>query len=478
VNETSAREVVLVRAIETRDVDREFLADADREWASRAAAEVEGDGAPPDRYLARRATLALERLRAKHPAFDRATRGVAWRGWIGTLLAVAAFALGVASNQLGPAQRVNVLAFPLLALLAWNLFVYVLIALRGVSGAGLGAMRGWVARLAQRVPGPGRDRGGAGAVLATFSGDWTRLSGSLTAARAARVLHWAAAAFALGAIAGMYLRGLAFEYRAGWESTFLDAGQVGTLLAFALSPGSWATGIAVPDAAHLEGIRFSAAGGGELAAPWIHLYAATTALLVIVPRVLLAAMNGLLERRWSVRFPLSLDDPYYARLLRGYRRGAARVRVVPYSYQLPAAAVQGLAAVLARVLGSHADVAFAESVAYGGEDAVADPGPADVVVALFNIAATPERENQSAFLAALAGRVPSGTALVAMVDEGGFRRRFAQQPQRVEERRAVYREAFDARHIEPVFVDLAEPDMLEVEAALTAVLDRAAEARP
>lgn len=473
MNEASAREVVLVRAIETRDTARAIFADADRDWASRAAAEVEGDGAPPDRYLARRASLALERVRGRHPALERAARAFDWRGWIGTLFAVAAFALGAATNELGPAQRVNVLAFPLIALLAWNLAVYAFVVMRMLSGAKLGGVRGWIARIAQRLPGGGRD--GTASVLSAFTADWTALSARLTSARAARVLHVAAAAFALGAIAGMYLRGLAFEYRAGWESTFLDSQQVHALLAFVLAPGAWATGIAIPDVAHLEAIRFSATGGGELAAPWIHLYAATTVLVAIVPRMLLAALNGLFVRRRSAHFPLPLDDPYYARLLRGYGRDGARVAVVPYSYQLPAPCVQGLTALIGRTFGAHADIAFAPPVEYGAEDRLAEPGPADVVIALFNIAATPERENQSAFLAALASRIASSATLVAMIDEGDFHRRFAQQPDRIEQRRAAWREALSAQRIDPLFVDLAASDLRDAESALNAVLDRAAE---
>ncbi len=473
-----------MRALETRDADRTVMSDADREWATRAAAEVEGEGAPPDRFLARRAALALERLRAKPQSrpIDRVLRAVAWRAWIGWALVAASFAFGLASNQLGPSQRVNVLAFPLLALLAWNVAMYVVLALRLAFGWLLrrrtGPLRALLVRLAQGIPGGGvRDRAGFAPALSTFAGDWSKLSAGLAAARAARVLHWAAAAFALGAVAGMYLRGLAFEYRAGWESTFLDAAQVRSLLAFALAPGSVLTGLGVPDAAHLERIRFSA-GPGEIAAPWIHLYAATAAVIVVVPRAVLALLNGLLERRWTARFPLPLDDPYYARLLRGYRRGAARVRIVPYSYQVPAASVQGLTAVLARVLGPHAEAHFTEPVSYGEEEAIADVGAADVVIALFTLAATPERENQTAFLDALASRVGAAAALVALVDEGGFRRRFAHQPERVAERQRAWRSALEGRGIEPVFVDLAEPDLRAAEAALLTVLDRGAEPGP
>ena len=52
------------------------------------------------------------------------------------------------------------------------------------------------------------------------------------------LMHALAAALALGLIGGMYLRGLVFDVRAGWQSTFLDAGSVHAFLATALAPAS------------------------------------------------------------------------------------------------------------------------------------------------------------------------------------------------------------------------------------------------
>src|SRR5690606_2460826 len=107
------------------------------------------------------------------------------------------------------------------------------------------------------------------------------------AARAGALLHAASALFAVGLLAGLYLRGLAFEYRAGWERTFLDADGVRWLLGLVLGPASALTGLALPDAPALADLRFDA-GPGERAARWIHLYAVSVALYVLLPRLLLA----------------------------------------------------------------------------------------------------------------------------------------------------------------------------------------------
>ena len=86
---------------------------------------------------------------------------------------------------------------------------------------------------------------------------WSALVAPLMAARAARVLHLAAALFALGAVAGLYVRGLVFEYRAGWESTFLDAPAVHALLSFFLSPAAQLIGIPFPSVDQIAALRFT-----------------------------------------------------------------------------------------------------------------------------------------------------------------------------------------------------------------------------
>jgi hypothetical protein len=89
---------------------------------------------------------------------------------------------------------------------------------------------------------------------------------------------------------------------------------------------------------------------------------------------------------------------------------------------------------------------------------------------VFSLAATPEAENHGAFIGAVATQVAPATPLVAIVDEASFRRRFAQQPARLEERRAAWRDLLASRRLEPVFVDLEAPDLAAAAAALERVL--------
>jgi len=480
MNESAAREVVLVRAIEQADAERRVWNDEDRAWATRAAAEVVGAHSPEDAFLARRASLSIERLGARHPSVKRVLAATTWRPWIGWAVVMIAFAAGVATDQIGPAKRVNILAFPLIALLAWNLVVYAFIivqALARLFGAAptLGPLRGAIARLGRATAAPVNDRDPTLARgLATFAADWTQFSLPLASARVGRILHLGALAFALGAIAGMYVRGLALEYRAGWESTFLDAESVRRLLGPVLGPASKLTGIALPDATRLEAVRFSA-GEGENAAPWLHLYAVTIGLVVLIPRALLALLAAFNERRLTFDFSMPREDTHAQRLVRQLRGESARVRVVPYAFDVTPEASQTLHSLLERAYGAKSSIDIASPVAWGAEDSVPkDVVPADAasVAALFSLSATPEPENHGAFLAALRSRLAAGTPLAAIIDESSFRKRFAQSPERLEERRAAWQRMLAEQRVAPVFLDLESPDLLAAESALNRAIER------
>ena len=450
-----------MRAIEAENRSRALWTDADRAWASRAAAEVVGENAAPEAFLAQRAQLALARAgdRPDARALPRAVRALRWRPWVGITIVLVAFAAGLGIDQIGGTHRINVLAPPVLALLTWNLAVYLLLTagwiLRpGRSGAA-GPLRRAVARLAGGT-GSMRDGTDVGAALARLADDWFRLSTPLYSARAARILHLAAAALAAGVIAGLYLRGVALEYRASWESTFLGATAVHQMLALALAPGAALTGIPVPSAAELEAIR---APASENAARWLHLAAATVAAVVIAPRLALASIALLVERYRAARVPLSLDEPYFQRLLRGFRGGPARVRVVPYSYAAPSAVMTGLERLITRSFRGGAALTIAAPLAYGSESAPPAGAPPrhawSTVIALFNASATPEPAAHGAALAAMSSETGRNAALVALVDESAFRAGPGQDPRRLEERRRAWRDVCAEQRVPCAFADLA-----------------------
>ena len=475
MDERSAREAVLVRAIETADGAREIWSDADRAWATRASAEVVGEHARDDAFIARRADLVLERLAERHPRIRALSRLPPARSWLVPLLALLALIVGAVGADVSPTQRINLLAPPVLALLTWNVGVYAALLAsfmtprRGAAPPGP-LRRSVVAWLGEMTPLIRKSVAPRPIVAAfrRFASDWPALAFPLWLLRTARLLHFGAAMLALGAIAGLYVRGIALEYRAAWQSTFLDAHAVARLLKIVLAPGAWLTGITVPDAAHLATI--GADSTGENAARWIHLYAATLAAVVIVPRLLLAAAAWIGERRLERRFPLPLAHAYFQRLLHVWHEGAAKVAVLPYSFDASPGAREGLGKLMARVFDANVDVGWCASTPYGS-DALPDYPQSASVVALFSLAATPEPENHGAFVDALQRQ--GAARPVAIVDTTDFVDRMSADPRRIAEREAAWRQMLEAHGVEPLFVRLVEPDLREAGTALATRLERA-----
>ncbi len=537
MNEDAARDVLLVRAIETTEASRELIGEGDRRHAARAAAELArwqsstaGTAPSAEVFLARRAGLLLEKLAATQPALQRASRAMTWRPGVGIAVALVAPLVGLLAEQVADRGHVNILAFPLLLIVGWNVVVYVVIAIHalrrlaaqsprqrgaddvfhpleqagtdaGSSVASLasaatpappgasapaavaGTVRGVLLGLAQRSL--GASAGPLAPALRRFGVDWSSAMAPLATARAARWLHLAAALLALGAVVGLYLRGLVFEYRIGWESTFLGAPAVHALLATVLAPAAALLGIAIPDVAQIAALRFPASAGGARAADWIHLHALTVLLAVILPRALLFAAATVRERRLARQLPLDLRAPYFRRLLGPLLRGEARLRVVPFSYTVDESTALGLRAVAQRLLGEGAGLTLGPTVAYGDEGRAAegllaaDP-QVPLTLALFSLGATPEAENHGAFLETLARGLAG--PLAVLVDEGPYRRRLGTAVDtgaaaRLEERRQAWQAFAATRRLAIASVDLAMPDFDALERRLEPALAGGAEAR-
>ena len=536
MNETRAREATLLQAFETvQPAPTSWTAD-DSRWASRAAAQDTAPPVPgaaagpadasaaagsaplgsaplataplasPDAFIAQRARHAMQRLAPREPAaaawLARHLWRARWVAWAGA----AAFVVGLLADSIGSSQRINLLAPPLWGVVAWNLVVFV-----GLLGTALASVlrRGPVApgaanRLMQRALRIGRSLPGVGSVSAAAGGSvkalqafaslWSRRSARLATARAAALLHSAAAALALGLIAGLYARGLVLDYRAAWESTFLDAAGAHAVLALLLAPASALAGITLPDAAGFEALRAAhvspgigigagvgvgvgvgaGAGAGAPAAPWIHLLALTLALAVVLPRTLLALHAAMRAQRLAQRFVLPLAEPYFAALLREQRGEVAHVCVLPYAATPAPQAVLGLRALLASALGDGLQLQVLATLAFGTEDDApawpALPAGSTLAVALFDLAATPEAENHGAFMRALAQRKPPGAAVLALVDEGAFAARFKGDATRLEQRRSTWRDVLGRAGCMPVFADLqaahTAPALRDLKAAL------------
>jgi hypothetical protein len=482
MNEQVARRVVLVRAIENADTGHEVLSEDDRKYASRSARELAAwqaadskSAATQEHFLQQRSEQILKRLAERTPAFAAfQKRGLGLPGVWAALPLLALFA-GALLDRVADPHRVDLLSAPLLFIIGWNLLVYLVLLVWALvprrktgwtTGGLLRRLSVGKAALPRKLPGP-LSRG-----LAHFLTEWAVLSEPLTRARLSRTVHLSAAAFALGAVLSLYARGLLTQYVAGWESTFLDATQVHTLLSWLFKPVlflfPFLQGFSLAD---IEALRFSArtpAAGGER---WVHLYGATIVLLVVLPRLLLAAFAGWHARRLARHFPLELEHPYFRKLADSIGAGTpATLRVLPYSFTLDEARDRGLWTVAAMALGAQARVLLRPTVPYGEEpkdalgEAALDDASVTVTAALFSLAATPEKENHGAFLDYLGRHTRRGVAV--LLDESALVERGAGQAgleARITERIALWRQFCSFHGSAATVVNLLDPAKRPIE---------------
>ena len=461
MTESDARAVLLVRAFE-EPITAPWTA-TDATWATHDAQREIGENAGPERLIPRRARLALQRLLKHEPAAAGALSASAAHAWVGWVIVGLAFVVGVIADAIGPSQRTNLLAPPLLALIAWNLVVYAslvtgrVMRLRRRNDVTPRAGQRLIARLMESAAHRRAQRETSPALRRFFT-SWITHARRMYSRRASVVLHAAAATLAAGALASLYMRGLAFDFRAGWDSTFLSAETVQRVLGIVLGPAAQLLGIDLPNATRLEALRF-ANGPGENAARWIHMYALTVVAVVVLPRLALAARAAWLAHALAKDFPLTLDDAYVRRLLPQQAGEPLVMQVQPFSYQVPREALKGLEALVERHLGRPAAITMAASCVEGDEARCATEVRSlrhgrTVVVAMFPLPATPERGTHGRFVEALAEAAER--APVVLVDESAFRQRFGDSP-RLAERRNAWRSLFAPMGIAAVFVDLALP---------------------
>ena len=457
MREPGLRTILLAQACEDADPEGAFVPHAARDAATRDAVEAEGvaasaagivDAPRPEALLETRADRLLEAIAAEHPSVASRLRRVRFTPPVGVVWAVA-FAFGLLADGLGRERQLNLLAFPLLGLLAWNLAVYAAGLVRLLSGRERSARRtvdtvlAWSALGRRFLRGGGDSAAFARRVSARFAVLWLERAGGLEAARLRACLHGGAVAFALGVIAGLYLAGFAFAYQATWESTFLEAGQVRTLLSFLLGPASGLSGLPLPDVAGIAAIEAPASGP---AAAWIHRWATTVGLLVVLPRIVLALRSTALVSAAARRLTPDLESAYAVRLLAAGRGEGSVHAILPYSMEPTPAAAAQLRELAHDLFGNRARVRLVPHVPYGGAAPVEVlGGAADAPLVVFDLAQSPEREVHGAFLETLARG--GATPLVVLDHE---RYQAVADPERVAERRRAWSRVLAEVGVEPI----------------------------
>ena len=374
-----------------------------------------------------------------------------WVGWVKVGLPMAAFLIGWMTNELGTDRVVNILAFPLLGLVLWNICVcgwMLWTEFRNRPAPNkvwrTDRMRQHLEKhLAATVP-DATQREILGRTTMGFLQRWRERTAPLMRAQGKLLFHTGALLLAAGMVTGMYVQGLRKEYRAGWESTFLTPTSLHSLLSVVLGPASAVTSIPLPQTDALEQMRLTPGGGipasPASAAPFIHLWAATAGLFIGLPRLLLIGL-ALKERR-KAQPDWSVDLENYATTCKQAAEGQVRVvEVLPVYFTPESATAEAIRLCILQAWGGKTRVHFLSPIPLGEEtEALENWQPSgNGTVLAFSFASTPEQEVQGAVIQ----QVQSQTSkLWVVTDALSFEARHGSLPefqQRMCQREAAWR---------------------------------------
>ncbi len=419
----SIRRILAIQAIEQSDSEGEILSDSDlKDSAAIAGAPLPSSAKESEieSFLSERAELLQIRALNRHPKTSQWVQEDAKRhrfGFAAIGLLVLAGIVGFFSNELGPDKRINILSFPLLGIIGWSLIVslreiFLLFRSReSLASEGCSdAIFRWLRPLPPRntaVESPDSPPQ-LDAAHALFFRRWTKLTLPTTFTKTKALLHAVAIVLALSAVGGMYLKGLANEYRAVWESTFFADGE--SLLPFlkvVLGPATSLLGDELPTSAALDSLHWQSAKNevpGENAARWIHWYALTIGIYVILPRLFFFGFWRLRDRNFHKTLPYrSISPCYFDRLLAISSGTARKFHLVPYEITVE----EGRRRLIEKRLETHlegpVDLYFEEGIRFGEEEEIPSLEVPDstTIVPFLNFSSTPEKETHLELIHAL-----------------------------------------------------------------------------
>ncbi len=318
-DETDARRVLLIQAVEATDQRGKLISDAEREQAERIVLARRGVGeqGPPDAawFVAARAAELLHTVESRSPALARLETRDPWAERLGWLLPALALVAGFSSDRLFNWSRTDLLSLPLLGVVVWNLVTYAVLAAAAVSKRpptgllrGLTEFPSWFSRGAAA-----RLRESAGLQFRLL---WWRVAGAMESARLYKTLHLSAIAWAVGVVMSIVITGLALKFRVGWESTWLAAEHVHKVLELMAMPAR-ALGLDGFTVEQVRQLEFTAgrAYDQDAARRWALIYIAFLTATVILPRLALWALAKYRVHALGKRVRLDLGGDYFAGVL-------------------------------------------------------------------------------------------------------------------------------------------------------------------
>lgn len=448
MNSRAVSKILLIQALEQSDPQARYISHPTRQRATqhaktRSSHEPIASTESSIQFLTNRAESLWNLLSTSYPIITESFRG-AQATIPFTIVAIPAFAAGLLINGLGTSQQVNLLNFPLVILLLWNIGTYAGTILPPLLGKdltgpllrhlskGFATATEWLGKGPwPKIALPGRaDREWILQSTERFMNLWWRHCHPIIISRVRHLLHIGSACLALGIILSMYVRGLVLDYQATWESTFLSAAQVHTVLHGLLGPAAWLLGFPFPpaeDLAHLQ------APGHGSAAPWIHMWALTAFVGIVIPRVILAWLSARFAHNAAQSFTLNLDEPYYLQLLSTERGQGIQIDILSYSYQPSPAALDFLGQCLLDLIGNQATLHWRDPLPYGETSVpwLQETSSPQTMVLVCNLAQTPEAEVHGELFHMLQASIESCNGqhhLLLVLDQEPYRH-FADQTQ-------------------------------------------------
>ncbi len=475
-----ARTLTWTRILEVEALEKGAITPEETSECTQVAQRQLGENASLKSFLLTRADLIQELIGRKDPRLlnPRPVPIKIW--WASLIIAVIAFLFGLITEDIATSDnRINLLSPPLLALYAWNLFVYLWIfcdyvfekirgkaPFEGPIRRGLKTLMTYTQTWSMRKS----------PALARFYKSWIPVEAPILWKMVAGTLHLGAMCLGIGIVVSIGFRGWGTLYLAGWESTWLANSPDFVLGFLKVVYGAFPAGDALFDKLDIETIkamRFVGTHGGVPAAAWmVRLITATTAI-IILPRLLLFGWNKARAEVMEKDFPINLQTPYFQNLVRQKNGQVVTIYVLPYGKGLDEVEKSGLRDLANVVSLTGADFVY-EPVAR--EDT---PIPqfkatgAEEVWIVFPMAATPETEVHVAFVKDVAAACTKVNAtLRILINTDVFEERYSGYSRRIIERRKNWSDALDPVEIPYMFVNLAKLDSekaaSEFESAATA----------
>jgi len=347
----------------------------------------------------------LEKIAGRRHNIDFSTYYMAFDFKLGKsgLFLLVSFLIGLGSNYLGSAPRINILLNPLMILLCWNFAIYLVLLFKGTFFRKYTLppvnMAFQLINFARSIKNKFNLLSPNKAKKATllrnariyFIKLWLQQANALSAARLSLVLHGMAIALTCGVVTGLYLRGLFQEYQFAWFSTF-DKSIVMSLGKVIFAP-----------------VLFLLQGNmpkENMGASWIHLFAASAGLYILLPRFLLLFYTRLKIKKLTRSVEPDLTWPYFNK----WRLDPVTLDLYSYSYSLDDKNLLLLYEALERVYG-HQDKPIVENIQWGG-DLPKSLNQERIPVFCFNAAQTPENEVHGEFLNRILQRLNSCIVIV------------------------------------------------------------------